>query len=301
MPQVLRTVFPIALVALCAACTAEQPATPGSELQSVNDHVTFYGVGKVARFQQHMDSSLEDLGPVFFGEIFIAADGEVTDAQVRFPAPSDEVRYLEYRYSESEEIGDVMYLSGLAESNEAMEAEFPSGAYRFSFSTPGGDVKESVVSFEGGDFPTQPVIIFEQGGERIAFDTVDPGADLTITWPPFTEGDADPNGILDDLIFVAIDSCTVEDIVHSGRPFEKDDHLLYSAEDYVVAGGTLLPGQTYSMYVEHALLPNTQQDYGMPAFATFAASTYLEFTTTGETDPAYCEQQTNQNKNNRVQ
>ena len=255
--------------------------------------MTFYGVGKVARFKQHLDSSLEDMGPVFFGEIFIAAGGEVSDARVRFPAPAEEVRQLEYRYSESEEIGDVMYLSGIADSNEAMEAEFPTGAYEFTFSTPGGDVVDSVVSFEGGAFPTQPVIIFEQGGNRIAFDAVDPNIDLTITWPPFTEGDADPNGILDDLIFVAIDSCTVEDIVHSGRPFEKDDYLTFRAERYIVPGGTLLPGQTYAMYVEHALLPHTQQDHGMPAFATFAASTYMDFTTTGETDPAYCGSRSN--------
>ena len=42
------------------------------------------------------------------------------------------------------------------------------------------------------------------------------------------------------------------------------------------------------MYVEHALLPHTQQDYGMPAFATFAASTYMDFRTSGTPDPAYC-------------
>lgn len=285
----------MSLVSLLLACTAESPVPPASESASINDHVTFYGVGKVARYQQHMDSTLEDLGPVFFAEIFIAVGGEVTAARVRFPDRFREMRDLEYRYSESDEIGDVMYLSGIADSIEAMEAEYPTGAYEFSFSTPGGDVLNSVVSFEGGFYPTPPVIVFEQGGEPIAFDAVDPARDLTITWPPFSEGDADPNGILDDLIFVAIDSCTVEDIVHSGRPFEKDDYLTFRAERYVVPAGTLLPGQTYSMYVEHALLPNTQQDYGMPAFATFAASTYMDFMTTGETDPSYCEQQSNQN------
>lgn len=288
MPRSLRIVLLIAITFFLAACSVEQPAVTQAEAGSVNDHVSFYGVGKVARFQQNMDSTLEDMGPVFFSEIFIAAGGEVTDAEVRFPEPSGEARKLEYRYSESDEIGDVMYLSGIAESNAAMEAEFPTGAYEFTFSTPGGDVVDSVVSLAGGNFPIQPVIIFEQGGERIAFDMVDANEALTITWPPFTEGDADPNGILDDLIFVAIDSCTVEDIVHSGRPFEKEDYLTFRAERYVVPGGTLLPGQTYVMYVEHALLPHTQQDYGMPAFATFAASTYMDFTTTGETDPSYC-------------
>ena len=257
---------------------------------TIRDHVTFYGVGKVARYQQHMDSSLEYLGPLFFAEIFIAAGGEVTDASVRFPAPVSEKRQLEYRYSESDEVGDVMYLSGKAETDEELEERFPSAAFEFTFSTPAGEVVDSIVSFEGGAFPTQPVIIFEQENVRTSFDEVDPSQDLVITWPPFTEGRADENGILDDLIFVAIDSCIVEDIVHSGRPFEKDDYLTFASEYYVVPAGTLEPGQTYSMYLEHALLPHTQKDYGMPAFATFAASTYMDFQTIGETDPSYCKQ-----------
>jgi len=250
--------------------------------------VSFYGIGKVARYQQHADASLEMLGPLFFSEIFIAAGGEVTDASILFPEPINEVRQLQYRHSESDEIGDVMYLSGMADSNEELEREFPSGAYRFSFRTPGGDVSSSIVSFEGGDFPTQPVIILKQSDKRIPIAEVDPASDLIITWPPFAEGSADKNGILDDLIFVAIDSCNVEDIVHSGRPFEKDDYLTYRASEYRVPAGTFEPGQTYSMYVEHALLPHTQADYGMPAFATFAASTYMDFQTTGATDPDYC-------------
>lgn len=285
----ILVLFPLLTLAGCADSESVDPGEQPVEQQgSVGDHVTFYGTGKVARYQQHMDSSLEYLGPLFFAEIFIAAGGEVTDASVKFPPPVNETRQLEYRYSESDEIGDVMYLSGRAESDEELERSYPSGAFEFTFSTPGGDVVDSVVSFEGGAFPTQPVIIFEQGGQAIPFTEVDAGQDLRITWPPFTEGRADENGVLDDLIFVAIDSCAVEDMVHSGRPFEKDDHLTFRAEDYVVAAGTLAPGQTYSMYVEHALLPNTQKDYGMPAFATFAASTYMDFKTTGETDPAYC-------------
>ena len=269
----------------CGDKVSQEAAGPHPDL---GDHVTFYGVGKVARYQQHMDSSLEYLGPLFFAEIFIAATGEVSDASVTFPPPVNAERALQYEYSESDEIGDVMYLSGIVETDEELEAQYPTGAYRFNFSTPGGDVVDSVVSFEGGGFPTQPVIIFEQGGARIPFDEVSPEQDLIVTWPPFTAGRTDENGILDDLIFVAIDSCTVEDFVHSGRPFEKDDYLTYRASEYVVPAGTLAPGQTYSMYVEHALLPNTQQDYGMPAFATFAASTYMDFRTSGTPDPAYC-------------
>jgi len=275
--------------ALFIGCSQTDKATlSAADHDTVRDHVTFYGIGKVARYQQHMDSSLEYLGPLFFAEIFIATGGEVTGATIKFPPPVSERRKLEYRHSESEEIGDVMYLSDKAASDEELEQEYPSGDFEFTFSTPGGDVTDSVVSFKGGSFPTQPIIIFEQDGQRIPFDEVDTDRDLVITWPPFTEGRADENGILDDLIFVAIDSCNVEDIVHSGRPFEKDDFLTFRATEYVVPAGKLVAGQTYSMYVEHALIPHTQRDYGMPAFATFAASTYMDFHTTGETDPAYC-------------
>jgi len=287
--QSLRIILFCCLTMPFTGCSPTDSAAPVEpDHGGIADHVTFYGVGKVARYQQQMDSSLEYLGPLFFAEIFIAAGGDVTDASIKFPAPIGDSRRLEYRHSESDEIGDVMYLSGTAETDAELEQNYPSGAFEFTFSTPAGAVVGSAVSFEGGAFPTQPVIIFEQDEQQISFDNVDADRDLVITWPPFTEGRADENGILDDLIFVAIDSCTVEDMVHSGRPFEKDDYLTFRAGDYVVPAGTLARGQTYSMYVEHALLPHTQKDYGMPAFATFAASTYMDFQTAGETEPDYC-------------
>ena len=84
------------------------------------------------------------MGRYFSREIFIAAGGEVSDARVRFPdrtlVKKSENSNIAIR--SRTEIGDVMYLSGIADSNEAMEAEFPTGAYEFTFSTPGGDVTE---------------------------------------------------------------------------------------------------------------------------------------------------------------
>lgn len=280
----------VAVIFLFLGCSSPENDELTANSKDIGQaNVTFYGVGKVARYQQHADSSLEALGPVFFAEIFIAASGEVKDAQVKVPAPAGSTRQLQYRYSESEEIGDVMYLSRAADTDEDLEREFPSGAYQFTFSTPAGDVDGSVVSFEGGAYPTQPVIILKQAGTQIGIEQVDPELELVVTWPPFEQGDADQNGILDDLIFVSIDSCRVEDIVHSGRPYEKSDYLTFRAAEYRIPAATFEPGQTYSMYVEHALLPHTQVDFGMPAFATFAASTYMDFQTIGKSDPHYCE------------
>ena len=285
----LSVAFLSLMMFLLVGCGREGSLQPDASDELVGQKdVTFFGTGKVARYQQKKDSSLEMLGPIFFSEIFIAKGGKVTDASVKFPDPIGDTRQLEYRYSESDEIGDVMYLSGSAETYEELEKKYPTGDYTFNFSTPGGDVVDSIVGFKGATFPRQPIILFEQDGARIEIDKVNPLQDLVITWPPFEEGSADENGVLDDLIFVAIDSCTVEDIVHSGRPFEKDDYLTFSASEYLVPANTFLPGQTYSMYVEHALLPHTHKEFGMPAFATLAASTYMDFQTTGETDPDYC-------------
>ena len=273
------------------ACSPDSDTvTPSSDKPIGQQDVTFFGAGKVARYQQSSDGSLESMGPLFFAEIFIAEGGKVKDASIRFPQPLGDVRELLYRHSESDEIGDVMYLSGTAENIDELERNFPTGEYTFDFKTGNGAVVSRSVNFKDRQFAKQPVIIFKQNEQRIAIDQVDPAIDLDITWPPFEEGRADVNGVLDDLIFVAIDSCTVEDMVHSGRPFEKEDYLTYRATEYSVRANTLEPGQKYSMYVEHAILPDTQNVSGIPAFATLAASTYMDFTTLGDTDPSYCSQ-----------
>ena len=291
----MRVNLSVLLLALAtmagAGCSTDNPADSSSANNPIGQQdVTFFGAGKVARYQQHSNGSLESMGPLFFAEIFIANGGTVTDASVKFPAPLGDVRQLLYRHSESDEIGDVMYLSGTAASIEELDRDFPPGEYTFSFKTGRGAAVSRSVNFKDRQFATQPVIIFMQNEQRIAIDQVDPAVDLVITWPPFEEGRADENGVLDDLIFVAIDSCTVEDVVHSGRPFEKDNYLTYRATEYFIGSNTLQPGQKYSMYVEHAILPDTQNVSGIPAFATLAASTYMDFTTLGETDPSYCSQ-----------
>ena len=251
--------------------------------------VTFFGTGKVSRYQQIKDGSHEILKPLFFAEIFISTNGVVKNAKIKFPKFLDITEELKYRYSESDEIGDVMYLSGFAENYEDLEIKFPMGDYSFSFETSEGTVRDSVVSYKDKSFPIHPKIILKQLNKVISIDQVDPQEELIITWPIFSEGRADENGLLDDPIFVAIDSCKIEDVVHSGRPFEKNGYLTFRTNQYIVAAGTLEPGQKYSMYVEHAIFTDTQNENGMPAFATLASSTYMDFNTTGIIDPDYCQ------------
>ena len=187
-----------------------------------------------------------------------------------------------------DEIGDVMYHSEMLESYETLEEKYPMGAYRFSFETSEGRVLNSIVSYRNKSFPNHPVIMFYQDDMRIGINEVDNTKELIIKWPEFSAGQSDPNNILDDPIFVAIDSCIMEDIIHSGRPFEKNGYLNYQAKEYKVSPNKLEPGQTYAMYVEHAIFTDTQNDFGMPGFATLASSTYMDFQTLGKTDPNYC-------------
>ena len=251
--------------------------------------VTFFVTGKVSRYQQIKDGSHKILKPLFFAEIFISTNGVVKNAKIKFPKFLDTTEELKYRYSESDAIGDVMYLSGFAENYEDLEIKFPMGDYSFSFETSEGTVRDSVVSYKDKSFPIHPKIILKQLNKVISIDQVDPKEELIITWPIFSEGRADENGLLDDPIFVAIDSCKIEDVVHSGRPFEKNGYLTFRTNQYIVAAGTLEPGQKYSMYVEHAIFTDTQNENGMPAFATLASSTYMDFNTTGIIDPDYCQ------------
>ena len=228
--------------------------------------VTFFGTGKVSRYQQIKDGSHKILKPLFFAEIFISTNGVVKNAKIKFPKFLDITEELKYRYSESDEIGDVMYLSGFAENYEDLEIKFPMGDYSFSFETSEGTVRDSVVSYKDKSFPIHPKIILKQLNKVISIDQVDPKEELIITWPIFSEGRADENGLLDDPIFVAIDSCKIEDVVHSGRPFEKNGYLTFRTNQYIVAAGTLEPGQKYSMYVEHAIFTDTQNENGTVSY-----------------------------------
>lgn len=268
-----------AVLALAIGGTAIVHAPPAALGQQAD--VTFFGAGRVARFEQDEAGELALLNYVFFAEVFLTRDGRASDATLTFPGAEGAAKALEYRHSDSPLINDVMYLNGAAASKDELDRAYPVGAYLFDFATPSGEVKNAAVSFEGSAFPKQPVIELRQDGRPVAVGEIDAAKDLVVTWPPFAGGKADPNGILDDLIFVAVNSCTVEDMVHSGRPFEGTDYLTYRAREYVIGAASLEPGQTYNMYVEHAALASTYNLSGVPAFATYASSTYLEFRTAG--------------------
>ena len=72
-----------------------------------------------------------------------------------------------------------------------------------------------------------------QRGEVANPDAIDPDEDLRVTWSEFEHGSADPNGVIDDLIFVIVGNCMGEKIVHSGGAFG-DSFLTYADKEFTI-------------------------------------------------------------------
>jgi len=74
----------------------------------------------------------------------------------------------------------------------------------------------------------------------------------------------------------------------SGRPFENTPYLDYAATEFIIPAEQLLPENAYQLSVEHAILDTTITE-GVPGFATFATTTFLDIMTLGRaTDEAAC-------------
>jgi hypothetical protein len=119
-----------------------------------------------------------------------------------------------------------------------------------------------------------------QDDKSVAAGAIDPAKALTIAWSPFRKGRSDPNGISDDLIFVHVGDCRGKMVSRSPAPFTPTPALTYRAHSYTVAAGVLVGGATYQISVEHAPVV-TRRIEGVPAMATYPATTYLDVHTRG--------------------
>ncbi len=53
----------------------------------------------------------------------------------------------------------------------------------------------------------------------------------------------------------------------------------------MIGGAVLHPGETYQIFVEHAIV-DTNYKQGVIGLATFAATSFLDFKTAGDPDPS---------------
>ena len=241
-----------------------------SVVPGLRDHVSFLVMGKTTNHRQSESGDLGLLNYHFFAEVFVREGGRVK-ASLSFPGGESQPFEVQ---------GSVLELhGGRFDAEEALDRAYPKGAYTLHFQTPDGSGYGRVLRMHGPRIPKPPRIILLQEGKAASPQSIDPAKDVTVTWSEFG-GHSDPNGILDDLVFVVVGNCHAERVVHSGRPFEGTPFLTYRTKEYTIPGGKLSPGEAHQMFVELAAVDTSEED-GIVGLVTYAATTFLDFQTLG--------------------
>lgn len=240
------------------------------------EDVQFVLLGKTRNHRQSATGELTFLNTAFFGEIFLNEGGSVSDAYVTGPGAATNGLSFGNR--------EVPFFAGDRYSSlESLEEDFPDGTYRFHFSTPHGRVDDFPVTLSKRDQesrnPAPILMTLHQRGYVAHPNAIDPDEDLLVTWSTFEHGGPDPNGVIDDLIFVIMGNCLGVKTVHSGGAFG-DTFLTYAAKDFTIPREALKAGQTFQLEIEFSEMDTAKWD-GLVSIITYAASTFLDIKTTG--------------------
>ena len=249
--------------------------------------ITFVVVGKTGNFRQSAVGTVSALNYHFFAEIFIQENGKVKQAALL--TPDNPVEGIAFSDS-----GYALEMHGGRYPNEIeLEHHYPDGNYIFRYDTPSTGLLEQPIALansasDSSRLPDAPHIILSQNGKLISPHLIQADLPLTVTWSTFEQGNQDPLGIVNDLVFVIMGDCHGNRISHSGRPFENAPYLDYAATEFIIPAEQLLPENAYQLSVEHAILDTTITE-GVPGFATFATTTFLDIMTLGSaTGEAAC-------------
>ncbi|MDG1996741.1 MAG: hypothetical protein P8J14_09620 [Emcibacteraceae bacterium] len=176
-------------------------------------------------------------------------------------------------------------------SREDMDAKYPDGEYHYNFKTSDGkdhDLK-FMVGGENGErtIPDFIEVTFKQGGLSVEQDAINPDKDLTITWSPFNTGRADPNGIIDDMIFVSVIDCFGGRIDHSGTAFTERGAMTFRENQYRLHADQLKAGMIYPIFVEHVKADTLDED-GINGMVANATTVFIDVKTSGENTGMAC-------------
>ncbi len=240
--------------------------------------VSFVVLGKTANYRQSATGEHSLLNYHFFAEIFLKKDGRLRQAALITPTGAQELIF--------KGDGSVLEVHGDRYRDEAsLNEAFPDGNYIFSYRLSDNTlINETVIIKNETATSRIPAIVdisLSQAGRKVAPKNIDSDLDLKVSWNIFESGNADPNGIVDDLVFVVTGDCHAAKVDHSGGPFSKDDFLTYASENYIIPNSALKPGEKYQIFVEHADI-DTSTYRGIPEIATYAATTFLDIQTSGE-------------------
>lgn len=238
--------------------------------KAMAEPASFLVMGKTSNYRQAGDGDLRLLNHHAFAEIFLNPGEAVSDPHLITPTGRD----LPFSGT-----GAVLEAHGgrYATADDLARA-FPDGPYVIRYN--GTDRPLSMRADATYRLPPPVTITLRQGGRVVAPAAVRAHQDLTISWSLFTAGAADPNGIVDDLIFVVFGDCAGTKLLHSGAPFTGKPYLTYRARDLVIPAALIAPGQTYQVTVELARVRTARVD-GVPVLATLATTSFLDLATDG--------------------
>ena len=241
--------------------------------------ITFVVVGKTGNFRQSAGGTVSALNYHFFAEIFVQENGRINQAALLTPDnPSEAIAFSDSGYA--------LEMHGGRYPNEIeLEHYYPDGNYIFRYDTPSTGLLEQPIALvnsasDSSRLPDAPEIILSQNGRLISPHLIQADLPLTVTWSTFEQGNQDPLGIVNDLVFVIMGDCYGNRISHSGRPFENTPYLDYAATEFIIPAEHLLAENAYQLSVEHAIVDTTITK-GVPGIATFATTTFLDIMTLG--------------------
>lgn len=244
--------------------------------------VTFFVIGKHVNYRQSSEGARNPVDYSFFSEIFLTEQGDASNATLGFPG-GERVDFRDMRRADGGSRDNIFLVTGDERFTrvDGLQSRYPDGRYTVSFESPSGSVSNGELNFRPRPLPAPPAVSVSQG-QLGNCELLAPGRDAEVRWQPFTEGRTDPNGILDDLVFVILTDSDGHRVAHSGRPFSGDNYLTFADKLFVIDGEVLVPDSTYTLSVEHALLDDTTRFRSVPAFTTRAATTKLELRTSSD-------------------
>jgi len=286
-----RSVWPVSRleIAACLLTIFALFSTAGCSAESFADDETglwFFVLVKSSNYSQSSAGQLTLLNYHFFSEIFPKpgyADS-LRGRMIRHDAPGEPMQY--------EDRGANFYIEG-GHFNTVEEADqaYPNGQFTFEIENKFVEISVAL-NLSGTDGKTEipePIhISLLQGNQFVSPLGVDVAKPLLIRWSEYSNGAADQNGIVDDMIFLVVQNCRGQRIVHTGLPFENADYLTYRARELTVDAGTFRPGEPYAMFVEFPHVIDSIIVDGVPGFTSYATATYLDIQTTGEAVDSAC-------------
>jgi len=259
-------------VAGIPATAAADPTNP------VAQDVLFVVLGKMSLYDQDAAGEIALRNHHFVAEIMPKAGrsiigGTLTDA-------TNETERLDFNAE-----GNAFMAHGARVSSPAeLHQLHPDGEYIFSYQTESGRMDSQVLDLRKRDYidqmPAPARVSAVQNGSPVPTSTIDPGANLELSWDSMPGNMKALDSELADLIFALAFDCFGNNIAHSGRPFQGGSFLTYEDTEYVIPASVLLPGLTYTVIVEQATA-DVKTTSGVPGIATYATLTFVKFETSG--------------------